>query len=128
MMCNYEKCPDSRDKVSKIKIESTNYEPQYGSSASGQIVATTKSGTDRFHGSAFDYHQRDGLNARQWGAKDKSPLRKNNFGGNVGGPIKVPGFWSDSVKSYFYVNFEGFRQTGGVNQPTISIPSANEMN
>jgi hypothetical protein len=128
MISIFQDFPFSPDMVSEIKVVTSSYEPQYGSSTSGQIVATTKSGSDRFHGSAFDYHQRDGLNARQWGAKDKSPLRKNNFGGNVGGPIKVPGFWSDSVKSYFYVNFEGFRQTGGVNRPTISIPSAKERN
>ena len=74
----------------------------------------------------FDYHQRDSLNARQWGATDKSPLKKNNFGANVGGPLKVPGLWSSSVKTYFYVNLEGFRQTGGANRPTISIPSMRE--
>ncbi len=120
--------PFSPDMVSEIKVVTSSYEPQYGSSTSGQIVATTKSGTDRYHGSAFDYHQRDGLNARQWGASDKGELKKNNFGGNVGGPAKIPGLWSDSVKTYFYVNFEGFRQTGGVNRPTISIPSAKERN
>jgi len=68
------------------------------------------------------------LNAKQWGTDTKSPLKKNNFGANVGGPIKVPGMWSNSVKSYFYVNFEGFRQTGGANRPTISIPSNKERN
>ncbi len=126
MISIFQDFPFSPDMVSEIKVVTSSYEPQYGSSTSGQIVATTKSGTDRFHASAFDYHQRDGLNARQWGAKDKSPLRKNNFGGNIGGPAKIPGLWSDSVKTYFYVNFEGFRQTGGVNRPTISIPSMKE--
>jgi hypothetical protein len=128
MISIFQDFPFSPDMVSEIKVVTSSYEPQYGSSTSGQIVATTKSGTDRFHGSAFDYQQRDGLNARQWGAKNKSPLRKNNFGANIGGPVKVPGLWSDSVKTYFYVNFEGFRQRGGVNRPTLSIPSIKERN
>src|SRR6266446_2824338 len=128
MISIFQDFPFSPDMVSEIKVVTSSYEPQYGSSTSGQIVATTKSGSDRFHGSAFDYHQRDGLNARQWGAKDKGQLRKNNFGANVGGPMKIPGLWSDSVKSYFYVNFEGFRQTGGVNRPVITIPSMKERN
>ena len=128
MISIFQDFPFSPDMVSEIKVVSSSYEPQYGSSTSGQIVATTKSGGERFHGSGFDYHQRDGLNAKQWGAKDKSPLRKNNFGANLGGPAKIPGLWSNDVKTYFYVNFEGFRQTGGVNRPTISIPSARERN
>jgi hypothetical protein len=128
MISIFQDFPFSPDMVSEIKVVSSSYEPQYGSSTSGQIVATTKSGTERFHGSAFDYHQRDSLNARQWGAEDKSPLKKNNFGANLGGPAKVPGLWSNNVKTYFYVNFEGFRQKGGVNRPTISIPSMKERN
>jgi carboxypeptidase family protein len=128
MISIFQDFPFSPDMVSEIKVVTSSYEPQYGSSTSGQIVATTKSGSERFHGSAFDYHQRDGLNAKQWGTDTKSPLRKNNFGANVGGPAKLPGLWSNSMKTYFYVNFEGFRQTGGVNRPTISIPSAKERN
>jgi hypothetical protein len=120
--------PFSPDMVSEIKVVTSSYEPQYGSSTSGQIVATTKSGGETFHGSVFDYHQNDALNARQWGAEDKGDLKKNNFGANVGGPVKIPGVWSEKMKTYFYVNFEGFRQTGGVNRPTISIPSARERN
>src|SRR6185295_2438759 len=126
MISIFQDFPFSPDMVSEIKVVSSSYEPQYGASTSGQIVATTKSGTDRFHASLFDYHQNDALNARQWGATDKSPLKKNNFGANVGGPAKIPGLWSSSVKSYFYVNFEGYRQKGGVNRPTLSIPSARE--
>jgi hypothetical protein len=128
MISIFQDFPFSPDMVSEIKVVTSSYEPQYGSSTSGQIVATTKSGSERFHGSMFDYHQRDGLNAKQWGTTDKSPLKKNNFGANLGGPAKIPGLWSSSVKSYFYANFEGFRQTGGVNRPTLSIPSTKERN
>jgi hypothetical protein len=118
--------PFSPDMVSEVKIVTTSYEPHYGSSTSGQIVATTKSGTDRFHGAAFEYHQNDALNARQWGAESKGELSKHNYGGNVGGPLKVPGLWSSSVKTYFYVNYEGYRQKGGASRNTYSIPSLKE--
>ena len=120
--------PFSPDMVSEIKIVTTSYEPHYGSSTSGQIVATTKSGGDRFHGAVFEYHQDDSLNARQWGADRKGELRKHNFGANVGGPMKIPGLWSSSVKTYFYVNYEGYRQKGGASRKTYSIPSLRERN
>jgi hypothetical protein len=128
MISIFQDFPFSPDMVSEIKVVSSSYEPQYGSSTSGQIVATTKSGGEAFHGSMFDYHQNDALNAKQWGTTEKSPLKKNNFGANIGGPAKIPGLWSGKVKSYFYANFEGFRQTGGVNRPTLSIPSTRERN
>ena len=122
MVSIFQDFPFSPDMVSEIKVVTSSYEPQYGSSTSGQIVATTKSGGETFHGAVFEYHQNDSLNAKQWGAEDKGELSKNNFGGNIGGPPKIPGLWSNSVKTYFYVNYEGYRQTGGVNRPTISHP------
>jgi Carboxypeptidase regulatory-like domain len=128
MVSIFQDFPFSPDMVSEIKVVTTSYEPHYGSSTSGQIVATTKSGGDSFHGAAFEYHQNDGLNATQWGAASKGELSKHNYGGNVGGPMKIPGLWSNSVKTYFYVNYEGYRQTGGATRNTYSIPSLQERN
>ena len=126
MVSIYQDFPYSPDMVSEVKVLTSSYEPQYGSTTSGQITAITKSGTDRFHASVFEYFQHDSLNANQWGASDKSKLEKHNFGANVGGPLKVPGLWSNSVKTYFYVNVEAYRQEGGANRPTLSIPSLKE--
>ena len=123
MVSIFQDFPYSPDMVSEIKVVSSSYDAQYGSTTSGQIVATTKSGQDRFHGAVFEYLQNDSLNANQWGATEKSPLEKHNFGANLGGPMKVPGLWSNSVKTYFYVNVEAYRQEGGATRPTLSIPS-----
>jgi len=126
MVSIYQDFPYSPDMVSEVKVVTSSYAPEYGSTTSGQITAITKSGTDKFHGAVFEYLQNDALNANQWGASEKSPLKKHNFGANVGGPMKVPGLWSNSVKTYFYVNVEGYRQEGGANRPTLSIPSLKE--
>jgi hypothetical protein len=120
--------PMSPDMVSEVKVLTSNYAPEYGASLSGQIMAVTKSGGSDFHGAVFEYHRNDALSARQWGASQKNELRKNNFGANLGGPAKLPLLWSDRVKSYFYFNYEGYRQVGGSNQPTLSIPSLAERN
>ena len=71
MVSIFQDFPFSPDMVSEIKVVTTSYEPHYGSSTSGQIVATTKSGGDRFHGAVFEYHQNDGLNATPWGADEQ---------------------------------------------------------
>ena len=114
--------PFSPDMVSEIKVMTSSYAPEYGASVSGQITAVTKSGTDRFHGAVFEYFQHDSLNANQWGASEKSPLKKHNFGANVGGPMKIPGLWSNSVKTYFYVDVEGYRQKGGSTRNDVLHP------
>jgi hypothetical protein len=115
--------PFSPDMVSEIKVVSSSYAAEYGGTTSGQIVAVTKSGTDEFHGAVFDYFRHDSLNATPWGQSEKPENEQHNFGANIGGPLKLPGLWADSVKTYFYVDVEGFREEGGLNRPTISIPS-----
>jgi hypothetical protein len=123
MISLFQDFPFSPDMVSEVKVLTSSYEPQYGGSTSGQIMATTKSGTDSFHGALFEYHRNDALNATQYGAKKKALNKQNNFGAAFGGPARIPGLWSSSVKSYFYADFEGYRQTGGANTPTRTIPS-----
>ena len=126
MVSIFQDFPYSPDMVSEIKVVSSSYDAQYGSTTGGQIVAVTKSGQEKFHGAAFEYFQHDSLNANQWGATEKSPLEKHNFGGNLGGPMKIPGLWSNSVKTYFYADVEGYRQEGGATRNTLSIPSMKE--
>jgi len=126
MVSIFQDFPFSPDMVSEIKVVSSSYEPQYGATTSSNIVAVTKSGQDRFHGAVFEYHRQDSLNANQWGATERSPFEKDNFGANIGGPVKIRGLWSSSVKTYFYVDVEGYRQIGGATRPTLSIPSLEE--
>jgi hypothetical protein len=128
MVSIFQDFPMSPDMVSEVKVLTSNYAPEYGNSLSGQIMAVTKSGGSSFHGAVFDFHRDASLTARQWGAENKSAFNRNNFGANVGGPAKVPILWSQSVKSYFYFNYEGYRQVGGANQPTLSVPSLLERN
>src|SRR5205809_910177 len=116
------------DMVSEVKVLTSNYEPQYGSTTSAQIIANTKSGTNEFHGGAYEFHRNTVLNARQFGADVRPKNLQNDFGAFVGGPAKVPGLWSANKKTYFYVNYEGFRVVGGANRPTITIPSFQERN
>ena len=128
MVSIFQDFPMSPDMVSEVKILTSNYAPEYGSSTSGQIMAVTKSGGSSFHGSGFEFFRNDSLLAKQWGVAEKAPFKKQNYGLNIGGPVKVPGLWTDRWKSYFYFDYEGYRQTGGSNQPTLSIPSLAERN
>ena len=117
--------PMSPDMVSEVKVLTSGYAPEYGSSTGGQIMAVTKSGGASFHGSVFEYNQNASRNAVAWG-QTPAPFKKDNFGANIGGPVKVPGLYGDKVKSYFYFDYEGYRQVGGSGRDTLSIPSLQE--
>lgn len=117
----------SPDMVSEVHVLTSNYEAQYGSSTSGQIIVQSKGGSETFHGAAFEYIRNDALNAIQYGGTAKSPDKENNYGANIGGPVAVPWLHGQhsSRKAYFYFNWEGFQDHGAAVAPVLSIASLN---
>ena len=119
--------PQSPDVISEFQVLTSNYDAQYGS-AGGVTIENVRSGTNSYHGNAFIYHRDTALNATQWGiaAADKAQDIENDFGGNFGGPLKLP-FWKDqNHRTFFFANFEAFRIRGALVRPTLSIPSVAE--
>jgi hypothetical protein len=124
----------SPDMVQEVKLVASNYDAQYGSSTSGQVVVVTKSGGNKYHGAGFEYARNTALNAAPWNAPpcatpnpgcDRRPVDiENDFGANFGGP--VPLINRGNHKTFFYFNFESYRLAGGSSVPTISIPSLKE--
>src|SRR5436305_9054385 len=128
----------SPDMVQEVKVLTSDYAPEYGSSASGQITMVSKSGGNTYHGAAFEYARNRVFNAKPWNATcpetnpnctDKRPFdNEHDLGANIGGPIKIPFLYHGTSKhhSFFYFDWEAFRQAGGSNVPTLSIPSMAE--
>ncbi|HVX67574.1 MAG TPA: carboxypeptidase regulatory-like domain-containing protein, partial [Bryobacteraceae bacterium] len=116
----------SPDMVSELKVLQANYEPQYGSTGGAVMIMETKSGSNQFHGSVFEYLRNTALNARQFGADVRPRDIENDFGGSIGGPLKLPGAWSNWNKTYFFFNWEGFRQRGAPTRDWMTIPSLQE--
>jgi hypothetical protein len=93
--------------ISEFQVLTHGYSAAFGG-ASGSVVSfATKTGTNRFHGSAYEYARRDALDARGFfndaGSQAKPPFSRNQFGGALGGPIKRD-------KTFFFLNYEGLRQ------------------
>ncbi len=125
----------SPDMVEEVKVIASNYDAQYGGSTSAQIAVITKSGGTEYHGGAFEYARNTALNAKPWNwipgdhKGQRAPVDiENDFGANVGGPVKIPHLYNGTSKhkSFFYFNWEAYRLAGGASVPTISIPSALE--
>src|SRR3984893_1256222 len=119
--------PQSPDVISEFQLLTSNYDAQYGS-AGGVTIENVKSGTSSYHGTAFEFHRDTALNAAQWGiaASNKAQDIENDFGGNFGGPLKLP-FWKDqNHRTFFFANFEAFRIRGALTRHTLNIPSVAE--
>ena len=118
--------PMSPDMISEVRVQTSNYEPEYGGTNSGVIIVNSRSGTKDFHGGLYEYLRNTVLNAKPYGAVSRFQDNQNDFGGSIGGPIKVRGLWRSQNKTFFFFNYETFRQAGGINTPTLSIPSLSE--
>ncbi len=118
----------SPDMIQEVKVITSSYDAQYGSSTSGQITMVSKSGTNVYHGAAFEYGRNKALNAAQWGKTSASADNEHDFGANIGGPVKLPWVNSGKHKTFFYFDWESYHQAGGSNSPTLSIPSIAERN
>ncbi|HTP68771.1 MAG TPA: TonB-dependent receptor [Dongiaceae bacterium] len=109
------------ESIAELHVAS-NFEAEYGRSAGAAINIVTKSGTNQFHGSAFDYFRNTALNARNYfdvaSAGSQQPFHLNQFGGAIGGPI-----YHD--KTFFYVDYEGMRETGAEASPACVPTQAN---
>jgi hypothetical protein len=81
MISAYADYPWSPEAISEVSVLTSNYEPQYGSTTSAVITAITKSGTNEFHGSLYEFHRNTSLNARQFGIPDRPKDIENDFGG-----------------------------------------------
>ncbi len=95
----------SMDSIQEVQVVEQNYSAQYGQAMGAVINPITKSGTNNFHGSIFDYFRNDGMDAPD-ALAGKQRFRLNQFGGNFSGPIKKD-------KLFFFANYEGVRQTRG---------------
>lgn len=104
----------SVDAIAEFKVLRGMYNPEYGRAAGGQINVITKSGTDTFHGGIYEFFRNDVLNANTFfnnraGIK-RPPLRYNNFGGTIGGPLYIPGVYNKDRKKTFFFFSQEFRR------------------
>jgi len=107
------------DSIQDFRVLTSNFDAEHGNYSGGQIVVTTKSGTNEFHGSGFDFLRNTNLDARNYFSSDRARYDQSQFGGTFGGPIK-------KEKSFFFVDYQGTRMTEGVETGLISVPASKE--
>lgn len=121
--------------VQEVKVLSNSFSAEYGASAGGVVIVTTKSGTNDLRGSLFEYIRNDALDAANFfapvrdGKKVKAPIRYNVFGGTIGGPVFFPRFgeggksiYNGRDKTFFFFAYEGARRTEGSTR-NLTVPT-----
>jgi len=109
--------PPNPDAVEEFRVETNNYSAEYGRFGNGVINVITRSGTNSFHGSLFEFLRNTKLNANTYNALIKPPLHRNQFGGSFGGPII-------KNKTFFFGTYSGLRQTTTTFLSSAVVPTA----
>jgi hypothetical protein len=109
----------SIDSLQEFRMQTSSYSAEYGRTPGGQISFVTRSGSNDWHGSAFEYLRNGVLDANNWfnnANKIAKPAeRQNDFGGTLGGPIRIPRLYNGKDRTFFFFSYEGLR---------VSIPQA----
>jgi hypothetical protein len=105
------------DAVQEFSVLTSNYSAEYGRTSGGVINALTKSGTNRFHGTAYEFFRNSALDTRNYfdPPNEIPAFRRNQFGGSLGGPI-----FKD--RTFFFADYEGLRQNQGITS-SVPVPS-----
>ncbi|MCU1335988.1 MAG: hypothetical protein JWO19_1569 [Bryobacterales bacterium] len=128
------------DAIQEVAIQTSNFAAEYGQAGGGYFNYTMKSGTNQLHASAYDYFVNEALNAGapftdagtglgtnnqgKVGQHVRNPLRQNDYGFTVGGPIRIPKVYDGHDKSFFFFNFEQFRQSANISNTIGIVPTA----
>jgi hypothetical protein len=107
------------DSIAEFRILTGNANAEYGEYSGGQINVVTKSGTNEFHGNAFEFLRNTQLDARNFFSPTRGIFQQHQFGGTFGGPIV-------RKKAFFFVDYQGTRMKQGVDTGLIAVPSAQD--
>jgi len=124
--------------VQEFKTITNSFSAEYGRSGGGVLTAATRSGTNKLHGSIYEFLRNDKLNANSWttnrndlpdprtGKAPRSPFKRNEYGFAVGGPIFLPHIYDGRNKTFFFVNWEQTKQRAPDNL-VATVPTVLEM-
>jgi hypothetical protein len=117
----------SPDAIEEIAVITSNFSAEYGSVSGALFNIRMKSGTNQYHGSVYDYAVNEILNANDPAVHAKNRVRRHDYGFSIGGPIRIPKLYNGINKSFFFWNFEQYRDRQFVQVfnsiPTVPVPA-----
>ncbi len=123
LLANQMQTQPSTDAIEEVAIMTSNFAAEYGAAGGAMINMITKSGTNAFHGSLYDYGTNEALYAHQPYVGLRPKIRQNDMGGTFGGPVRIPKVYNGSNKTFFFFSMEMFKQFNMLNG-SVSVPTA----
>jgi Carboxypeptidase regulatory-like domain len=111
----------SPDSIAEFRVLTNTFDAEYGRNSGAVINVVTKSGTNQFHGNAFEFFRNSVLNAQGYFNVTKPQFQQNQFGGTFGGPIKKD-------RAFFFLSYEGRRIKEGIPSPQFYVPDQSQRN
>lgn len=114
----------------EFKLLTSNFSAEYGRTGGGVEIFVTKSGTNDFHGTAFDFLRNDKLDAAGWAVNSRRPflgkskVRQNEYGFAVGGPVWIPKLYNGRNKTFWFFTWNGYKQNNAVGTGVATVPTA----
>ena len=113
----------SVEAITEFAVETNGFKAEYAQAGGGMITFASKSGTNTYHGTAYDFLRNDDLDARGFFAPARSIYKQNDFGASIGGPVTIPKLYRGRDRTFFFANFEGFRNRIGSNGSSLTVPT-----
>jgi hypothetical protein len=115
----------STESIQEVAIQTSNFAPEFGTAGGAVVNLITKSGTNEFHGTGYDYIVNEALNAAQPYTGIKNKVRQNDYGVTLGGPVWIPKVYNGKNRTFFFFSFEQFRQKliNNTLPDTVPIPA-----
>lgn len=113
----------SLEAITEFTVDTNGFKAEFGHAAGGIMTFSSKSGTNEFHGSMYEFLRNDHLDARRFFEAKRGIYKQHDFGVSAGGPIWIPKIIHGKDKSFFFASYEGFRNRVGANTATRSVPT-----
>jgi hypothetical protein len=113
----------SVDAIEELSLQTSNYAAEFGQAGAGLFNFTSKSGTNDWHGSVYDYWVNEALWAHQPYNGARNQQRRNDYGGTLGGPVWIPKLYDGRDRSFFFFNYEEFRENTVVRNSLVTVPT-----
>jgi len=100
----------SVDAIQEVAIQTSNFAAEFGTAGGAVVNMVTKSGTNQYHGSAYDYAINEALNAHQPYTGLRNRVRQHDWGFTFGGPVRIPKLYNGKNKTFFFWSYEQYRE------------------
>ena len=114
----------SVDAIQETAIQTSNYAPEFGSVGGGLFNIAMRSGTNQYHGAGYDYLSNEAFDGATPFVNTLQRIRRNDYGFNGGGPVRIPKVYNGKDKTFFFYNREQYRESFVTNNQAVTVPTA----